>query len=339
MSPGRRRCGLCAAACVLLAAVLLAGCGGATTTSTAARASAGASGAGGRASCPRLVHLAVAARQAVGAGAGPLALNGGTIWVARPQAGEVIRVGPAGSIVAHLGGTPISLASGFGRLWVAERDGNRVVSLNEQTLRQDSAAGIPLPVSVVTGSLGVWALSIDTNSLYRLDPARGTSAPPYDSPVASPVDMVAVGDELWVLGAEEQGLSPFNAELERIVRAGFDLPGRSLSGLSTAGGTIWLGETAGRSLLRVDAATAAVHRLPAPDGIDPIATAPGACGVWVAGASGDVALVDSQTGTPLGPALHVGRSIADLAASGTGVWASDPLDGTLVHVEARAGAG
>jgi hypothetical protein len=339
MSPGRRRCGPCAAAGALLAAVLLAGCGSAARTSTPARASAVAPVAAGRASCPGQVRLAVAARQAVGAGAGPLALEGGAVWVARPQAGEVIRVGAAGSLVAHLGGTPISLALGFGKLWVAERDGNRVVSLNEQTLEQRSAASIPVPVSVVAGSLGVWALSIDTNSLYRLDPASGISAPPYDSPVASPVEMVAVADELWVLGAEEEGLSPFNTELERIVRAGFDLPARALSGLSAAGGTIWLGETAGRSLLRVDAATAAVQRLPAPDGIQVIATAAGACGLWVADGSGDVALVDPQTAALLGPPIHIGRSVADLAVSSTGVWVSDPLDGTLVHVEVRSAAG
>jgi streptogramin lyase len=331
--------GPCAATAALLVAALLAGCGGAARTTTSARAGAVAPAAGERASCPGKARLAVAARQAVGGGAGPLATEGGAIWVARPQAGEVIRVSATGTIVAHLGGTPISLEPGFGRLWVAERDGNRVVSLNEQTMRQESAASIPLPVSVVTGPLGVWALSIDTNSLYRLDPATGISAPPYDSPVASPVDMVPVGDELWVLGAQEEGLSPFNAGLERIVRAGFDLPGRSLSGLSAAGGTIWLGETAGRSLLRVDAATAAVQRLPAPDDIQVLATAAGACGLWVADGSGDVALVDPHTATPLAPPIHIGRSVADLAASGTGVWASDPLDGMLVHVEARSAAG
>ncbi len=278
-------------------------------------------------------------RQQVGIGAGPLAVEGPTAWVARPQAGYVVRVAPDGSSAVDVGGTPISLAVGFGRLWVAERDADRVASLDERTLRQDTAASVPVPVSVVTGPLGVWALSIDTVSLYKLDPLHGTTSRALDSPVANPGDMVAVGGELWVLGAGEEGLSPFNAGLERIVRAGFSLPGQSLSGLSAAAGTIWLGETAGRSLLRVEADTAAVRKLPAPDGMQPIATAVGACGLWVADGSGEVALVDPQTGAPLGAPIDVGRSVAALATSGTVVWATDPLDGTLVRVGASPASG
>jgi hypothetical protein len=329
-----------AATVALLAVALPAGCGGTAATGGPPRASAAASpSAIGSSGCPRRVRLAVQTRQAIGPGAGPLTVSGATAWVARPQAGDIVRVTAAGSRAIHVGGAPISLATGFGKVWVAERDANRVISLDGLTLKQDTASSLPVPVSVVTGPLGVWALSIDTASLYQLDPASGTSSRPFDSPVANPSDMVMVGEELWVLGAGEQGLSPFNGKLERIIRAGFALPGRSLSGLSAADGTIWLGETAGRSLLAVAAGTVAVRRLPAPDGIQPIATATGACGLWVADSSGDVAIVNPQTAAPLGPSIHVGRSIADIATSGTGAWATDPLDGTLVHVVVRPASG
>ncbi len=323
-----------------LAAVVLAGCGGSSASggSTPARMAASTATAGAP-GCARHVHLAVQSRQDVGIGAGPLAVEGSTAWVARPQAGYIVRVAPGGSSTVDVGGAPISLAVGFGRVWVAERDADRVVSLDERTLRQDTAVGVPVPVSVVTAPLGVWALSIDTVSLYQLDPVHGTSSRPVDSPVANPEDMVAVGDELWVLGAGEGGLAPLNARLERIVRAGFSLPGQSLSGLSAGAGTIWLGETAGRSLVRVEADTSAVRRLPAPDRMQPVATATGACGLWVADGSGEVALVDPQTGALLGAPIGVGRSVAALASSGTGVWATDPLDGTLVRVAVSPASG
>ena len=102
--------------------------------------------------------------------------------------------------------------------------------------------------------------------------------------------------------------------------------------MSAAGSVIWLAEPASRAILRVDAASVTVKRLAAPDGIAPIATAGGACGLWVADAGGDLALVDPSTAAPLGPLLHVGRSISNLVSSGSGVWVSDPLDGTVVHV-------
>ena len=275
-------------------------------------------------------------RQEIGLGVGPLAVEGSTVWVARPQAGDLTRVTAAGRSVARVGGTPISLAIGFGRLWVAQRDADRIVSIDMRTLEQTTAAGVPVPVSVVAGSLGVWALSLDSGSLYQLDPVSGAASVPFDSPVADPIDMVMVGEELWLLGASEHDLSPFNAKLGRIVRAGFNRPGQPLSGLSAAGATIWLAEPAGRSLLRVDAGTVSLQRLPAPDDIRPTATAPGACGLWVADATGDLALVDPQTATPLAPLIHVGASVAALAASGTGVWATDPLDGALVRVDIRS---
>jgi streptogramin lyase len=317
----------------MLTAALLAGCGG-----SGSRGPARASGAPSAlsAACPRKVRLVVQERESVGAGAGPLAVEGSTAWVARPQAGDIVRVEGSARSVAQLGGAPISLAAAAGKLWVAERDGDRVVSLDGRTLQKDTTTEVPVPVSVVAGPLGVWALSIDTDSLYHLDASSGASAAPFDSPVLSPVEMVAAGEELWVLGAGEQGLSPFNAQLGRIVRAGFNRPHQSLSGLSASAGTIWLGEPSARSLLQVDAGTAAVRRLAAPDGISPTATATGACGLWLADASGDLALVDASTAAPLGPAIHVGRSVAALAASGTGVWVTDPLDGTLLHVTAEA---
>ncbi|HWX45796.1 MAG TPA: hypothetical protein VNY52_10805, partial [Solirubrobacteraceae bacterium] len=261
-------------------------------------------------------------------------------WVARPQAGTLTLVSPAGGRVMHVGGAPVSLAVGFGKLWVAERDAGRIARIDLSTLALSDAAGMPVPVSVVAGQWGVWALSLDTGAVYPLNPANGGAGELIYAPVADPSEMTLAGEDLWILGAGDNGLSPVNAKLGRIVRAGFALPGRPLSGLSAAAGTIWLAEPARRSLLRVDAATGAVQELPAPDRIQPIATAAGACGIWVTTATGEVALVDPRTAAPLGPPIRVGHAIAALAPAGAGVWVTDPADGTLVRVEARpAGRG
>jgi hypothetical protein len=319
---------------VLLAA-LVGGCGGNAsggTASSAGKTNVGFTAARG---CPAHVQLIAAATRHVGVGANALAVAGANVWVASPQASTVTRVTPTSTTTMRVGASPVSLAVGFGKLWIAERDANRIATIDTRTLALRQGATLPVPVSVVTGPWGVWALSLDAGAVYPLDPATGGAGEAIYAPVSDPSEMVASGEDLWILGAGDSGLSPINAKLGRIVRAGFGLPGRPLSGLSAAGTALWLGEPNRHALLRVDAPTDAVQELPAPDSIQPAATAVAACGVWVADAAGELAFVDPATAAPLGPAIHVGRSIAALAPSGSGVWATDPLDGTLVRIEAR----
>jgi hypothetical protein len=280
------------------------------------------------------VRLAAGPVRSVGRGAGPLALDGSSLWVARPQAGTVTRVTSTGLSVLRSGGWPISLVSGFGKVWVALRNADRVAGFSTRTLAPVRGASVPVPVSVVTGAGQVWALSLDNEAVYPLAPASGAKGSPIYSPVAAPSQMIMSGDELWVLGAHNGGFSPINIRLGRIVRTGFDVPGRPLSGLSGRGRVLWMSEPRRRDLLRIDAGSAAVQELPAPYGLPVAATATGDCGLWVASSSGTLTLA-GQTGAPLAPPIRVGRSVAALASSGNGVWASDPVDGTVVYVRIR----
>jgi streptogramin lyase len=323
----------------LLLAALMSGCGGSAPGGVASNPGGTGVGFAAARGCPAHVRLTTAATRRVGVGAGALAVAGSTVWVARPQASTITRVTPTSTTAVRVGASPVSIAIGFGKLWIAERDDNRVATIDPRTLALRQGATLPLPVSVVAEPLGVWALSLDAGAIYPLDPVTGGSGEAIYAPVSDPSEMVTSGEDLWVLGAGDSGLSPVNAKLGRIVRAGFGLPGRPLSGLSAAGGALWLGEPGRHALLRVDAPTSAVQELPAPDGIQPTATAVGTCGVWVADATGELALVNPSTAAPLGPPLHVGHAIAALAPAGTGVWVTDPLAGTLVRVQASpAGA-
>jgi hypothetical protein len=285
--------------------------------------------------CPQRMRLEAGPAVAVGSGAGALAVEGNTVWVAREQAGTVTRVTGSRLDVLHVGPTPVSLSLGFGKLWVALRDADRVVFVDMHTLKQEQGASVAVPVDLFAGLGSVWVLSLDSGALYRLDPISGVLGEPIYAPVGDPIDMAASGGELWVLGAHEGGLSPLNARLGRIVRAGFDLPSRRLSGLSASDSTIWLGEPAQGRLLRIDASTVAVSELRAPSGVSPDVTDVGRCGVWVASHSGTLDLIDPRTGTALAAPTRIGRSVAALAVSGAGVWASDPIDGTIAYVSAR----
>jgi hypothetical protein len=280
------------------------------------------------------MRTALRRRVRVGPGAGALAMDNSDVWVARSRAGTVTRVTATGRTALRVGDTPVGLAAGFGRVWIALRDADRVVSVDARTLALRSATTVGLPVSVVTGPSGVWALSLDAGALYLVDPTSGVAGAPVYAPVEGPSDMVAVGDELWLLGANDQGLSPVNARLHRVLRSGFRLSGRSLSGLSSSDGVLWVAEPGRHAVVRVEAADVAARELTAPGGMRPATTAVGACGVWVADSSGLLALLDPKTGAVISPPRRIGRSVAALAPSGTGVWVSDPVGGAIVSVQA-----
>ena len=288
---------------------------------------AGQTCAAGRVTLQQSVH--------VGRGVGPLAVGNGVLWAAREQAGTITRVTASERRVLRVGSTPVSLALGLGKLWAALRDADEVAYVDTRTLSVKRIGGVPVPVSVIAGRERAWVLSLDSQALYQLSPEGWILGEPIYAPVGDPIDMVAAADEVWMLGAREGGLSPVNARLKRVVRAGFDLPGRVLSGLSAAGHTIWVAEPTRRALLRLDATSTTVTELSMPNGIQPWLTAVGKCGVWVASRIGALELVDPQTGMALAPPIRVGRSIAALVASGVGVWISDSLDGTVTYVTAR----
>jgi len=147
--------------------------------------------------------------------------------------------------------------------------------------------------------------------------------------------MAPLGGELWVLGAGESGLAPVSAALGRTVRGGLNRAGQSLTGLAAAGQEIWLTEPAAHALLRVDTRNVSVHRFIVPGGIRPATVGVGTCGLWVADQAGELALIDTARGALLGSPIRIGRSISALAPSETGVWVTDPIDGTLSRVDLR----
>lgn len=289
--------------------------------------------------CAQAMSLSAEAPVPVGKGAGALLVDDSAVWVARAQAGTVTRITSSGGrSVIDLGGAPVSIAAGFGKVWVALRDGNRVAAIDPGTLRRSVATQLETPASVVAGPTAVWALSLDDAAVYPIGPAPGVLGSPVYAPVAAPIDMVTVGDDAWVLGGASGGLAPVDLRLSRILQPGVNIPGRSLAGLSGSPTALWLGEPGRADLLRLDINSVTVKELPAPDGLRPSSTAVGPCGVWVADGSGTLVLIDPDSGRPIGPALRIGRSIAALAPSGTGVWVSDPVDGTIVYVAPRPAA-
>lgn len=316
--------------------VVVAGCSRASTSLP----SAGRGAESSASSCPRHASLVPVATKRLRRGIGAVVAEEGFVFVANPVVGTLTRVSGGSSTVIHLSPGPMSLTVYDGRLWVSQRDANTVISMSTQSLHRLTTSHIPAPVDVVAGPFGVWVLSIDTAALYQINPGSGMNFAPRDSPAADPTEMVAAGEELWVLGAGEQGLSPFNAKLGRIVRAGFRLAGESMSGLSANEADVWLGEPRTRAILHVNIGAMRLERTAAPGRMAVASTAIAQCGVWVASPEGKLGLIAPGSGISLATPMQVSSTIAALTTSGGDAWVTDPVNGTLTRVslqEARAG--
>jgi len=309
--------------------VVLAGCGHVSTASRSISNGRSVS------SCPRHVSLVPFTTRKLQRGVGAIVTEGGRIFVANPVAGTVTRINGSSSVAVRLAPGPMSLATYDGRLWVAERDANEVISLSTQNLHRLTTSRLPVPVGVVAGPFGVWALSMDTAALYQINPATGMNFAPRDSPASGPTEMAAAGEELWVLGAGEQGLSPFNAKLGRIVRAGYRLAGESMGGLSANNTGVWLGEPRALSILHVNLGATRIEEISAPGRMAVTSTAVGQCGVWVASSAGKLGLVASGSGASLTSPIRVSSTIAAIATSERDAWVTDPLSGTITRVRVQ----
>src|SRR6185503_12393617 len=90
-------------------------------------------------------------------------------------------------------------AVGPERVWVAARGSGEVDGIGQGNGELDFRVDVPHPVAIAVGFDSVWAVSRDTDSLYRLDPLEG--AKPLQIPLgdgADPRDVATGGRWVWV---------------------------------------------------------------------------------------------------------------------------------------------
>ena len=196
-------------------------------------------------------------------------IGGGSVWVAADQGASVVRVSPASNrVVARIeaGDGPASMAFAGATAWVVNhRDTtiNRIdLGTNESTLFT-TLGGVndraPERMTFSHGSLWVTGRGTD---LLKLNPATGS----VDRTIeigASGIDLVAVGDEIWVptrSAAVDQSGFPTMDSLKRVstatgavTTAARPTARLDVNGLVAAGGAVWLADNRGGRLYRVQA--------------------------------------------------------------------------------------
>lgn len=323
-----RRAQVLAAALLLL----LAGCDADVADRPARSAAAGPA-------CDAAAPLRVDARLRVGAGVGPMTLDGATLWAARPAAGTIVPIGvdaaPRAGAPIRVGGAPVSIAAGLGEVWVADRDRDRILRVSPKSRRVRMLAGIDAPVKVVLADGTLYVISLDDGAIYSMNPRDAAGLRDLAIPLRAPVDAVRQGGDLWLLGGSDHGVTPFHMSSSRFLRAGVQMPAPVVGAIAAGQGAVWVALPTDGSVVRIDPVTNAIGPVRASPGLRPGAVAVDDCGVWVGDADGRVQRLDPVTARPFGGAIRIGRSVGALVADRGGVWASDPRGGTLVRVSGR----
>ena len=257
----------------------------------------------------------------VGAGPGPIAAGGGSLWVGTLDK-TLQRVDPDALAVAKtfsLGATPTGVAFGGDAAWVAHGLTGEVSRVDPQlegvTKTQVAQTRLLSTGAVAYGAGAVWSVFGDT-TFGRIDPATGDLAEWTYAP-SRPSAVVEGGGYVWVASLGNSTVYRYAPEtfLEGpIGRAG--IGGRSTA-IAYGHGFVWVTSESDDLVARIDPGNYASFQIPVGD--RPVAVAVGEGAVWVANAGdGTVSRIDPETSDVT--TIDVGQAPSGIAVGNGLVW-------------------
>jgi streptogramin lyase len=284
------------------------------------------------------------AHAVIHAGAASVTFDSTGGWVVDDHAGTVshfnVTTGATLGRPLHLGGRPIAVVSGFGRIWVADIAESRVWEVNPKTA---SVVGSPIPVaegpvSLVAGDGGVWVASLVAGTVSLIDPGTGNVLASGTLPDGAVRLAIGPGG-VWVSG-QTDSLSridprPVNGALHwKTVDVG-----QGPFGVGVGDGSVWVANVKSGSVSRVDPVTmrvTATYTIGGSGGgvpANPEMVALWHNRVWVAdGQQGVVVALDLATGQQMGRPVEVPGVIRQLVVDQHGtLWGTTANPGTVVR--------
>jgi streptogramin lyase len=235
---------------------------------------------------------------------------------------------PRSGAPTEVGGSPVAVAVGDGRVWVADNSGSRVIELNAMN---GHAMGMPIPVApgpeaIAVGEGAAWVTSGD-GTVTRIDP--GTRKP-REAPVkvADPGGIAAGEGAVWITSRAKGTLTRIDPRTLQPVGDQIRV-GAGPGDVAIGAGAAWVANTDDGTVTRIDASSGQ------PDG--PIQVADyqvlgltyGEDGVWAAKTDDrlartiDVVRIDPSSSQVGDEAARVAAAIpVRLAAGEGGVWAT-----------------
>ena len=260
------------------------------------------------------------------------------IWVANPAEGRVERLDPGtGEIIAsvEVGTEPSVISIGPGRIWVGDPSTGSIYKIDPRT---NEVEGGPIQVgspsssmAVSVGTHAVWV--VIGNELVTVKARSGRVERVEEADQA--VDVAARLPTVWVLDAGE-GLLRFDGETG--ARIGEPISIEGVTGdVFAAHDTIWIGNTQGDSIVRVDERGRLLDITQLDGSYIDLAVGPNA--LWVLSQQGDNArltALDLSSGEPLASPLELNGGAVNVTTGGGGIWVSQPEREAVIRIDAQA---
>jgi streptogramin lyase len=232
----------------------------------------------------------------LGAGISGVAVGAGSVWVTAPRRGELLRVDPrTGKVVKTI--------AVRGRPGPVAFGGDRVWVADE-------------------AGAGVTAVNAKSGAVYK----RGLV------PHAAPLRLAVGAGGLWVTSASTGAVRRID------LGSGNPAPpiavGRGPAGVTVAQGLVWVANSRGDTVSKVDPSIGQVLGDPIEVGGRPGGIDAGTSTVWVASAAEDaVNRIDLESGERIGGSIEVGSEPGAVAVGETAVWVADNGEGAITRIE------
>jgi DNA-binding beta-propeller fold protein YncE len=188
------------------------------------------------------------------------------------------------------------------------------------------------PGAIVFAGGRIWVADEEGSGVSAINPPVGNVYKRGLFPRAAPLRLGAGAGGLWVSSASTGAIR--RIDLGDAVGGASIAVGRGPSGITVAGGIVWVANSRGDTVTRVDPATHVLLGEPIPVGDRPGGIDAGTDAVWVANAAdGTVSRIDIADADTVGGAIDVGPEPGAVAVGEEAVWVANNGDGTVVRIE------
>jgi streptogramin lyase len=259
------------------------------------------------------------------------------IWVTSELDGTLTRLDPESGepvgLPLRLGAGISGVAVGDGAVWVSDPPHGTVLRVDPGSGRVDetiAVGGRPGPIAFGGGRVwvadeagaGVAAINAKDGEVYR----RGLV------PHAAPLRLGVGAGGLWVSSASTGNVRRIDLSSLRVDAS---IPvGRGPAGVTVAHGLVWVANSRGDTVTKVDPSIHSVLGDPIEVGGRPGGIDAGTTTVWVASAAEDaVTRIDLASGERTGAPIEVGSEPGAVAVGGNAVWVADNGEGAITRIE------
>jgi streptogramin lyase len=266
-----------------------------------------------------------------------IAADDEAIWVTSQPDGTLTRLNPeSGEAVGRpfqLGAGISGVAVGAGSVWVSDPPRGEVLRVDPRSgevVNRVKVGGSP--GAIAFGGGDVWVADEDGAGVSAVAAKSGRVLRRGLPPHAQPLRLAVGQGGLWVSSASTGSVRRIDLST---LRPDAPIPvGRGPAGVTVAHGLVWVANSRGNTVSKVDPSIHAVLGDPIEVGEQPGGIDAGNTTVWVASAAEDaVTRIDLESGERSGAPIQVGSEPGAVAVGDTAVWVADNGAGAVTRIE------